>query len=136
MKQINKVLITGIGGFVGSHLADYILKEFPDIKVLGLSRWWEPIENIKHILDKIKLCYGDLTDLPSLEKILREEKPDVIFHMAAQSYVDFSFLAPINTLETNVIGTANLLEAIKRLKQSTGYDPLCHIASSSEVYAR
>ncbi len=136
MNQINKVLITGIGGFVGSHLADYILAEFPNIQILGLVRWWEPKENIKHILDKIKLCYGDLTDMPSLETILREEKPEVIFHLAAQSYVDFSFLAPITTLETNVIGTANLLETIKKLKLSSGYDPIVQIASSSECYGQ
>ena len=134
--KINKVLITGIGGFVGSHLADYILEKFPNVQVLGLVRWWEPKENIEHILDKIKLCYGDLVDTPSLEAILKEHKPEVIFHLAAQSYVDFSFLAPITTLETNVIGTANLLETIKRLKLSSGYDPIVHIASSSEVYGQ
>ena len=134
--KINKVLITGIGGFVGSHLADYILAKFPNIQVLGLTRWWEPRENIKHILDKIKLCYGDLVDLPSLETILAEHRPEIIFHLAAQSYVDFSFLAPITTLETNVIGTANLLEAIKKLKLSSGYDPIIEIASSSECYGQ
>ncbi len=69
--KINKVLITGIGGFVGSHLADYILEKFPNIQILGLVRWWEPKENIEHILDKIKLCYGDLVDMPSLETILK-----------------------------------------------------------------
>ncbi len=136
MNKINKVLITGIGGFVGSHLADYILAEFPEVQILGLVRWWEPKENIRHILDKIKLCYGDLLDLPSLVTILSADRPDVIFHMAAQSYVDFSFLAPITTLETNVIGTANLLEAVKRLKFASGYDPIVHIASSSEVYGQ
>ena len=134
--QINKVLITGIGGFVGSHLADYILAEFQNVQVLGLVRWWEPKENIKHISDKIKLCYGDLVDMPSLETILREYKPDVIFHLAAQSYVDFSFLAPITTLEANIIGTANLLEAVKKLKLSLGYDPIVQIASSSECYGQ
>jgi len=134
--QINKVLITGIGGFVGSHLADYVLEKFPNTQVLGLIRWWEPRENIKHILDKITLCYGDLVDLPSLEAIIGEHRPDVIFHMAAQSYVDFSFLAPITTLETNVIGTANLLESVKKLKLSSGYDPIIHIASSSECYGQ
>ena len=136
MSQINKVLITGIGGFVGSHLADYILAEFPRVQVLGLVRWWEPKENIKHISDKIKLCHGDLVDIPSLETILEEHKPEVIFHLAAQSYVHFSFLAPITTLETNVIGTANLLEAVKRLKLSSGYDPIIQIASSSECYGQ
>ncbi len=134
--KINKVLITGIGGFVGSHLADYILEKFPNIQILGLVRWWEPKENIEHILDKIKLCYGDLVDMPSLETILKEHKPEVIFHLAAQSYVDFSFLAPITTLDTNVIGTANLLESIKKLKLSSGYDPIIQIASSSECYGQ
>ena len=135
-KSIEKVLITGITGFVGSHLADYILAEFPDVKVLGLTRWRAPKDNIKGILNKITLCSGDLLDMSSLETILREHKPDAIFHLAAQSYVDFSFLAPISTLETNVLGTANLLETVKKLKQASGYDPVIHICSSSEVYGQ
>ena len=128
-QSIKKVLITGIGGFVGSHLAEYVLANHSDVQVLGLTRWWEPRENISHILDKITLCYADLVDLASLEKVLEEHRPDVIFHLAAQSYVDFSFLAPATTLETNVIGTCNLLEAVKRLKLSSGYDPVVHICS-------
>lgn len=136
MNQINKVLITGITGFVGSHLADYILVEFPDVQILGLARWRSPKDNIKHILNKITLCFGDLVDLSSLETILKEHKPDVIFHLAAQSYVDFSFLAPVSTLEANVIGTCNLLEAVKRLKLDSGYNPVVHICSSSECYGQ
>ena len=136
MKQIKKVLITGITGFVGSHLADYILANFPEVQILGLVRWRSPKDNVKHILDKIDLCYGELLDLPSLEVILEEHKPDVVFHLAAQSYVDFSFLAPISTSETNIVGTCNLLEAIKRLKLSSGYNPIVHICSSSEVYGQ
>ena len=69
--EIKKVLITGITGFVGSHMAEYIISQEPKVKVLGLSRWRSPKENIKQIADKITLCWGDLTDLPSLEKILR-----------------------------------------------------------------
>ena len=130
------VLITGITGFVGSHLAEYILEKFPQTKVVGLIRWWEPKDNIQQIIDKVTLRYGDLVDLPSLGTIMREEKPDVIFHLAAQSYVDFSFVAPITTLDTNVIGTANLLESIRALKDSFGYDPVVHIASSSECYGQ
>lgn len=132
--EIRKVLITGVTGFVGSHLADYILENHPRIKILGLFPWHSPKDNIRHIIDKIELIYGDMLDLPSLEKILREHKPDVIFHLAAQSYVDFSFLAPIVTLETNVIGTANLLEAVKKIKENSGYDPIVHVCSSSECY--
>jgi len=136
MSKIKKVLITGITGFVGSHLADYILENHPDIEISGLIRWRSPKDNILHILDKIKLVLGDLTDLASLKTALSDQKPDVIFHLAAQSYVDFSFLAPISTLSANVIGTANLLEAVRDLKLLSNYDPIVHICSSSEVYGQ
>jgi len=136
MAQINKVLITGITGFVGSHLADYILENHPDVKVLGLTRWRSPKDNVKHIADKITLLCGDLTDYGSLQSVLLEHEPDVIFHLAAQSYVPYSFKAPIATLNANIIGTANLLEAIKELKFRSGYDPVIHICSSSEVYGQ
>ncbi|TAL40043.1 MAG: NAD-dependent epimerase/dehydratase family protein, partial [Methylovulum sp.] len=59
--KIDKVLITGITGFVGSHLADYILENHPDVKILGLTRWRSPKDNIEHIIDKITITYGDLT---------------------------------------------------------------------------
>lgn len=140
MKQkdrvFKKVLITGITGFVGSHLAEYILKNQKQIKILGLVRWRSPKINIHHILEKIELRYGDLTDPHSLRKVLSEDRPDVIFHLAAQSYVDFSFLSPTSTMESNVIGTTNLLETIKELKLSSKYDPVIHICSSSEVYGQ
>jgi len=135
-RKINKVLITGITGFVGSHLADYIIEHHPKIKILGLARWRSPTDNISHILDKIILLYGDLEDLPSLKTILSKEKPDVIFHLAAQSYVPYSYKAPVATLETNVIGTCNLLETVKELKLSSNYDPVIHVCSSSEVYGQ
>ena len=88
-RQINKVLITGITGFVGSHLAEYILEEHPKVKIFGLARWRSPTENIEHILDKITIKYGDLVDYPSVKIMLSGEKPDAIFHLAAQSYVPY-----------------------------------------------
>ncbi len=134
--MFKKVLITGITGFVGSHLTEYILREHKNTKIYGLVRWRSPKNNISTILDKINLYYGDLEDYTSLEKILTSVKPDVIFHLAAQSYVDFSFLSPISTLQANVIGTANLLEVIKTLKLRRMYDPIIHVCSSSEVYGQ
>jgi GDP-mannose 4,6-dehydratase len=131
-----KALITGITGFVGSHLAEYILREQPGVEVIGLVRWRSPKDNIQGVLDRITLRYGDLHDLPSLIALLGELRPQYIFHLAAQSYVDFSFIAPIDTLQTNVIGTANLLDAVRQLKQAHGYDPVIHICSSSEVYGQ
>lgn len=136
MKEDKKVLITGITGFVGSHLADYILENHPEVEIIGLARWRSPKNNIDHILDKITLEWGDLTDAFSLKAVLVKHRPDFIFHLGAQSYVDFSFIAPAMTLETNVVGTTNFLESIKELKEESGYDPVIHICSSSEVYGQ
>jgi len=136
MRKIGKVLITGITGFVGSHLADYILENFPEVRISGIARWRSPMDNIRHILGRITLESGDLLDAFSLKAILARQKPDVIFHLAAQSYVPYSFASPVATLDVNMIGTCNLLEAIKELKLAEGYDPIVHICSSSEVYGQ
>ncbi|MFC1908573.1 GDP-mannose 4,6-dehydratase [Chloroflexota bacterium] len=136
MQRINSVLITGITGFVGSHLADFILANSPEVQISGLARWRSPKDNIKHILDRVTLESGDLFDPFSLKTVLSRQKPDVIFHLAAQSYVPFSFSSPVATLSANVIGTCNLLEAIKELKLADNYDPIIHVCSSSEVYGQ
>lgn len=128
--------ITGITGFVGSHLADYILRHHPEVRIIGLTRWRSPKDNIRHILDSLTLEYGDLTDAHSLRKALEKHKPEVIFHLAAQSYVDSSFICPASTLDANVIGTCNLLEAVKELRLLGEYDPIVHVCSSSEVYGQ
>lgn len=128
-----KALVTGITGFVGSHLADLLLKK--DVEIIGLTRWRSPKENILHLIDQVTLEHGDLVDLPSLLSILDKHRPDVVFHLAAQSYVPYSFRAPIATLEANIIGTCNLLEAIKVLRNDK-FDPIVHICSSSEVYGQ
>jgi len=127
-----KVLITGITGMVGSHLAEYFLSTFPEIEVHGLVRWRSPLRNIKGILPQIKLHQGDLRDLNSLVVLLRNVKPDRIHHLAAQSYVEMSFVAPADTLNSNIIGTCNLLDAIRIV----GINPRVHICSSSEVYGQ
>src|SRR3989344_5949299 len=137
MRKVSKkrtVLITGPTGFVGSHLADYILEHAPQYKIVGLVRWRSPKDNIQHILERVTLEYGDMTDFPSVRTVLEKHRPEFIFHLAAQSYVDFSFVAPLATLEANVIGTATLLEAVRALQAQDGYDPVIHICSSSEVY--
>lgn len=126
-----RVLITGITGFVGSHMADYCLSK-SNIEVCGVKRWRSPLENIKDMLNQVNLIDCDLRDESSVTSVIQKVKPDRIFHFAAQSYVPSSFSAPRDTLETNIIGTLNLLEAIKQAK----LDPLIHICSSSEVYGQ
>jgi len=128
-----KILITGITGFVGSHLAEYILSlKNKNLEIHGIRRWRSPVDNIENILDKIELHYCELLDLKSTIEVISKIKPDIIFHLAAQSYVVTSFNAPVNTLETNACGTINLLEAIRLSK----IDPVVHICSSSEVYGQ
>ena len=128
-----KILITGITGFVGSHLADYILSlKDRNIRIYGIRRWRSPVENIESIMDKIELDYCELLDFKSTFDLIKRIKPDIIFHLAAQSYVVTSFNAPINTIETNACGTINLLEAIRYSK----IDPIVHICSTSEVYGQ
>jgi GDP-mannose 4,6-dehydratase len=126
------VLITGITGMVGSHLAEYILNDHPEVEIHGLVRWRSPLDHIRGILPKITLHYAELRDLNSLVTLLRKVKPDWIFHLAAQSYVTTSFDAPADTLHTNVIGTTNLLDAVR----ISEIDPKIHICSSSEVYGQ
>lgn len=127
-----QILITGITGFVGSHLAEYILNLNEGHEVYGLCRWRSPRDNLINIYNKIKLVDADLCDLSALIRVMEVVKPDVVFHLAAQSYVLTSFNSPIHTLFTNVIGTTNLLEAIRITK----IDPITHVCSSSEVYGQ
>lgn len=127
-----RILITGITGMVGSHLADYVLANHPSVEVHGLVRWRSPMDNIRQVIDKVHVHCAELRDLNSLIALMKEVRPERIFHLAAQSYVTTSFTAPADTLHNNVIGTVNLLDAIRLC----GIDPLIHICSSSEVYGQ
>lgn len=126
-----KILITGITGFVGSHLAEYILSLNEGHEIYGLCRWRSNKENLKGILSKIHLLEGDLTDLSSLINVCNT-RFDIVFHLAAQSFVPTSFYDPIATMNVNVNGTINLLDALRLTSQ----DPIIHICSSSEVYGQ
>ena len=125
-----KVLITGITGMVGSHLADYILNNHPDAEVSGVVRWRSPLDNIRQRLDDITLVQGELRDLSSMIQVINQVQPDRIFHLAAQSFVPISYESPGDTFTVNVIGSINLLDAVRNV----GIDPMIHMCSSAEVY--
>ena len=131
-----KVLITGITGFVGSHMADYLLKNVPDVKIFGMRRWRSRFENVSHLyqLDNVTFLEGDLSDRSSISKILYEVEPDVVYHFAAQSFPESSFKTPTYTLNTNVIGTTNLLEELRLAQERIMLSPVIVSVSSSEVY--
>ena len=131
-----KVLITGITGFVGSHMADYLLKNVPDVEIFGMRRWRSRFENVSHLyqLDNVTFLEGDLSDRSSISKILYEVEPDVVYHFAAQSFPESSFKTPTYTLNTNVIGTTNLLEELRLAQERIALSPVIVSVSSSEVY--
>jgi len=114
-KMSKNVLITGITGFVGSHLMDYILKN-TDYTVYGLKRVNSSLKNIKHALDGIHLIDGDLLDESSLIKALKIAKPDQIYHLGGVSCAIPSWKMPVVYMQTNAIGTINLFEAMRAVK--------------------
>jgi len=127
-----KILITGITGFVGSHLAEYVINLNEGHELYGLCRWRSPRDNLINVYNRINILEADLCDLGALVRHIKSVRPEVVFHLAAQSYVLTSFNSPVQTLWANVIGTTNLLEAVR----ITEIDPVIHICSSSEVYGQ
>src|SRR3989344_5803045 len=125
-----RALITGITGFVGSHMAEFLLSKKNE--VYGTYRWRSPTENIEHIRDRINLVNCELLDSKSTFEAIKKARPDVIYHLAAQSYVPVSFEEPSHTLQANILGTLNVLEAVRSLN----IDPVIHVCSSSEVYGQ
>jgi len=131
------VLITGITGMVGSHLLDYLLEK-TNWRIFGLCRWRSPLDNVEHLLNNEKykkrlfFLSADINDYSSLIESVKISNPDFVYHLAAQSFPLESFVQPNSTLITNIIGTYNLLNAIKYLKK----DPWIHVCSSSEIFGR
>lgn len=129
-KNKKKALITGITGFAGSHLAELLLSE--KVEVHGIQRWRSKSDNIDPIKNKMFLYEADLLDAHSLYKVIDEVRPNYIFHLAAQSYVQSSWASPANTLEVNIIGTVHLFEAVRKSE----LDITIQIACSSEEYGK
>lgn len=137
-----RALITGITGMVGSHLCDYLL-EHTDWDVIGVCRWRSPLDNVEHLLDRVNrkdrvyFEYADLNDQMSLVRVVRKYRPDYVFHLAAQSYPLTSFTAPIDTLNTNILGTCRLLESLHLvMDEFKDYKPVIHVCASSEVFGK
>jgi GDP-4-dehydro-6-deoxy-D-mannose reductase len=124
-----RVLITGITGFAGSHLADLCLAK-KNVELFGIIRWRSRTENIEHIWNAVKLLECDLRDATSTRDAIEEIRPDYIFHLAAQSFVPTSWNAPTESLVTNIIGQLNVFEAMRKIKLKCRIQ----IACSSEEY--
>jgi len=131
--KYKNVFITGVSGFVGSHMAKYLRDKGANVFGLVRRRADGTVpQNIKHlgIENEINLLEGDVRDISSIASALVRSKPDLVFHFAAQSFVPRSFSCPWETMETNCLGTGNLLEAIR----DKGLQPAMVFAGSSEEY--
>ncbi len=126
---MTKVLITGVTGFAGSHLADHLLAE-GGYEVYGLKRWRSRLENVRHLEDRITLVDGDITDARNMREVIGDIAPDMIFHLAAQSFVPTSWQSPDATMTTNIRGQLNIFEAVR----ASGRPCRIQIAGSSEEY--
>lgn len=126
---MKRILITGVTGFVGSHLAEFFLAK-GNVELFGIERWRSRTENIDHIKAKLNFTECDIRDASSVKKAVQKIKPDQIYHLAAQSFVPASWSAPAETLTTNIVGQLNILEAVREM----GINPAILIAGSSEEY--
>ncbi len=123
-----RILITGITGFVGSHLAEMALARGAD--VIGSLRWRSKTEHIEHIRERVTLVESDLRDVLSVRNVLEQAKPDAIIHLAAQSFVAASWQTPVETFYTNVVSQMNLFEAMRQLRSTARF----LVIGSSEEY--
>lgn len=125
-------LITGISGQDGSYLAELLISR--DYRVAGIIRRNSICENqterLSSVIDDIELFYGDVTDAVSLNKIVKEVKPDEIYNLAGQSQVRISFEIPQFTIQTNGVGVMNMLDAFKNYAPEARF----YQASSSEMF--
>lgn len=110
----NRILITGVTGFVGSHMADYLLQRDPDAEIYATKRWHlSKMDNVRHIQDRIRWIDCDLTDPVSTRTAIDKAAPDCIYHFAAESFVSPSWANPHRYMAVNYNGTVNILEALR-----------------------
>lgn len=133
-RQFQRALITGITGSGGSYMADHIVDNHPEVEVHGISRWHSTASygNLAHAREKVTVHECDLTDFSAVLGVLKKVKPDVIFHIASHANVRASFINPLAVIYNNVMGTANLFEAIRLAE----LDPVVQLCSTSEVYGQ
>ena len=127
-----KVLVTGAGGMVGSHMVERLHSEGHDV----LGTYYRPTTDMSELPRTIRMVECDIRYPASVEKIIMDFQPDQIYHLAAQSYPTVSWERPYETIETNVNGTIAVYEAVKKVRSlvDRGYDPMVVVACSSAEY--
>ena len=131
---MERILITGIAGSGASYLAEHLCSIYPDAELHGISRWHSTTasKNLKRIADRVRMHECDLTDFSSVLRSLKDSKPTHIFHMASHANVRAGFTTPLSVIQNNVMGTANLFEAVRLSEMN----PRIMLCSTSEVYGQ
>jgi dTDP-glucose 4,6-dehydratase len=130
-----RVLVTGADGFMGSHLTERLIELGASVSIFVRSTSISDsgrrhLKNLHHVLDSLdQVIAGDIASSDSIE-LIKENKPDIILHLAAEAYVPKSFTQPMNVYDVNLTGTLNVLEAARSLNSVERIV----ITSSSEVY--
>lgn len=126
-----RIFITGVSGFVGSHLLDLLSAREASFDLYGIVRERSSIDKINHRLNSIRLVSCDLINLANIAAIFREVKPDHVYHLAGESSVKLSWGGTLSMVNSNIVGTLNVLEAIR----ATGCkDTKILLPCSSEEY--
>lgn len=130
-----RVLVTGIDGFVGSHMAEFLLA-IPNVEVHGTVLDPMQTANIKHILDHLHLHTADILDRGRLVSLIEQITPDRIIHLAGQAFVPNAFADPTSTFYANIMGGVHVLEAARLLKARMNASPSVLVVSTGEVYGK
>ncbi len=135
---MKSILITGGAGFIGSHVIRLFVKKYPEYKIYNLDKltYAGNLENISDIENckNYNFIKGDICDIQLLEKIFNKYKFESIIHLAAESHVDRSITNPLEFVNTNVIGTVNLLNQFKKIHKNHFDGKLFYHVSTDEVY--
>jgi dTDP-glucose 4,6-dehydratase len=132
------IIITGGAGFIGSHLVRRFVKNYPGYNIINLDKltYAGNLANLKDIENEpnYKFVKGDIVDVDFINKLFTEENPDAVIHLAAESHVDRSITNPLEFVTTNVVGTANLLNAARKLWKDRSDKTRFYHVSTDEVY--